>query len=219
MRPLEDLKAGAAQVADILRDRIIKGKIKAGGRLVERHLSAELNVSRTPIREALKLLEADGLIEISMHRGAIVSDYRPEDAFALFDVIAVLESLAAKRVCEIMTASLLQQLEDMHGDMLAHHAAGRRNAYFDLNTVIHDFIIRHAANPVLATTHERLMIRARRGRFLAIMNPDRLSQAVSEHETLMQMFRDGDVGQAATVWERHLRHTGETVAAALRDSE
>ena len=83
VRPLEDPKAGAAQVADILRDRIVKGEIETGERLVERHLSAELNVSRTPIREALKLLEADGLIEISMHRGAIVSDYRAEDGCAL----------------------------------------------------------------------------------------------------------------------------------------
>ena len=137
----------------------------------------------------------------------------------LFDVIAVLESLAAKRVCERMTPSLLQQLEDLHGDMLAHHAAGRRHAYFDLNTAIHDLVIQKAANPVLKTTHERLMIQARRGRFLAIMNPERLAQAVGEHETLMQTFRDGAAAQAATDWERHLRHTGETVAAALRDSE
>lgn len=215
---IEQQKAGAAQVAAILRDRIVKGDIKARDRIIERQLSAELNVSRTPIREALKLLEADGLIEISLHRGAIVSDYRPEEAFALFDVIAVLESLAAKRVCETLTPSVLQRLEDLHGSMLDHHSAGRRRDYFDLNTMIHDFIIRQTKNPVLLATHERLMIRARRGRFLAIMNPERLSQAVSEHETLMDAFRSSDARLAASVWEQHLRHTGETVAAALGDS-
>lgn len=207
--------AGAAQVAAILRDRIVKGDIKAKDRLVERQLSAELNVSRTPIREALKLLEADGLIEISLHRGAIVSDYLPDDALGLFDVISVLESLAAKRVCETLTPAVLQQLEDFHGTMLDHHNAGRRRDYFDLNTIIHDFIIRQAANPMLLETHERLMIRARRGRFLAIMHPERLLQAVSEHETLMQAFRNKDASLAENVWEQHLRHTGETVAAAL----
>ena len=212
---VDQQKAGAAQVAAILRDRIVKGDIKAKDRLVERQLSAELNVSRTPIREALKLLEADGLIEISLHRGAIVSDYLPDDALALFDVISVLESLAAKRVCETLTPAVLQQLEDFHGMMLDHHNAGRRRDYFDLNTIIHDFIIRQAANPMLLETHERLMIRARRGRFLAIMNPERLSQAVSEHETLMQAFRNKDASLAENVWEQHLRHTGETVAAAL----
>lgn len=213
------LQAGAAHVAGVLRDRIVKGEIAAGYRLVERQLSRELNVSRTPIREALKLLEADGLIEISLHRGAVVCEYRPEDAFALFDAIAVLEGLAAKRLCEAMTPDILQELEDLHGMMVGHYRAGRRNDYFDLNTVIHDLIIRRAGNPVLATTHERLMVRARRGRFIAIMNPDRLAHAVSEHEALMHMFRTGDARHAATVWEQHLRHTGEAVAEALRDSK
>jgi len=115
-----------------------------------------------------------------------------------------------------MTASSLQRLEDLHGEMLDHHKAGRTNDYFDLNTVIHDFIVETSANPVLIATHERLMIRARRGRFLAIMNPERLTQAVSEHEDLMQAFRGGDADMAARVWETHLRHTGETVADVLR---
>lgn len=215
---MDSLKAGASHVARLLRDRIVKGEIEAGDRLIERQLSQELDVSRTPIREALKLLEADGLVEISLHRGAIVSEYRPEDASALFDVIAVLEGLAAKRLCERLTPDLLQKLEDLHGTMLEHHRAGRRNDYFDCNTVIHDFIIRHSGNPMLPTTHERLMVRARRGRFIAIMNPVRLAQAVSEHEALMHMFRTGDALHAGTVWEQHLRHTGETVSEALRDS-
>ena len=215
----DSLKAGAAHVAGILRDRIVKGEIAAGDRLVERQLSRELDVSRTPIREALKLLEAEGLIEISLHRGAVVSEYRPEDAFKLFDVIAVLESLAAERLCEKMTSDVLQELEDLHDTMVDHYRAGRKNEYFDYNTVIHDLIVQKAGNPVLATTHERLMIRARRGRFIAIMNPVRLAQAVSEHEALMHMFRTGDARHAATVWEQHLRHTGETVAKALQDSK
>ena len=215
----DSLKAGAAHVAGILRDWIVKGEIAAGDRLVERQLSRELDVSRTPIREALKLLEAEGLIEISLHRGAVVSEYRPEDAFKLFDVIAVLESLAAKRLCEKMTSDVLQELEELHGAMIEHYRASRKNEYFDYNTVIHDLIVRNAGNPVLATTHERLMIRARRGRFIAIMNPLRLAQAVSEHEALMHMFRAGDARHAATVWEQHLRHTGETVAKALQDSK
>lgn len=211
----EHATTGAEHVAAILRDRIVKGELAPLDRIVERRLSAELNVSRTPIREALKLLEADGLIEINLHRGAIVSEYRPEEAVLLFDVIASLEALAARRVTETMTASILHQLEDLHGTMLDHHRAGRTNDYFDLNTVIHDFIIQSCANPVLIATHQRLMIRARRGRFLAIMKPERLEQAVAEHEDLMQAFRDGNAQQASKVWESHLRHTGETITEVL----
>lgn len=207
--------AVAEQVAEVLRDRIVKGELVAGARIVERQLSAELEVSRTPVREALKLLEADGLIDITLHRGAVVSDYRPEEALALFDVISVLESLAARRVCENMHPSTLQQLEDMHSAMLKHHDAGRLDDYFDQNTLIHDFIIQNSANPVLIRTHNRLMIRARRGRYLAILNRSRLEQAIAEHNELMQAFRTADADMAAQVWEKHLRHTGETVAAVL----
>lgn len=215
----ENPKAGVENVAAILRDRIVKGELAPRDRIVERQLSAELDVSRTPVREALKLLEADGLIEISLHRGAVVSEYRPEDAFALFEVIAVLEGLAAKRVCEAMTPDVLQRLEDLHGAMLDHHKAGRTNDYFDMNSVIHDFIIETSANPVLNATHKRLMIRARRGRYLAIMEPERLAQAVTEHEDLMHAFRSKNAAKAAGVWETHLRHTGETVAAVLKSSD
>ncbi|MEL6808845.1 MAG: GntR family transcriptional regulator [Pseudomonadota bacterium] len=214
--PPENPKAGAEHVAAILRDRIVKGELAPRARIVERQLSAELDVSRTPVREALKLLEADGLIEISLHRGAIVSEFRPEDAFTLFEVIAVLEGLAAKRVCERITPDILQHLEDLHGTMLNHHKAGRTNGYFDTNTVIHDFIIQTSANPVLITTHQRLMIRARRGRYLAIMEPERLTQAIGEHEELMDAFRARQESKAAGIWETHLRHTGQTVAAVLR---
>lgn len=212
-------KAVAEEVAAILRDRIVKGELAPLDRIVERRLSAELNVSRTPIREALKLLESDELITISLHRGAHVSQYRPEDAEALFDVISVLEGLAARRLAEGITPATLQHLEDLHGEMLEFHRLGAATDYFDINTVIHDIIVNHCGNPVLAANHRRLIARARRGRYLAIVDPHRLAQAVAEHEAIMQAFRARDPDMAARVWETHLRHTGETVADVLRAAQ
>ncbi|MCV3273446.1 GntR family transcriptional regulator [Roseobacter sinensis] len=217
--PSEKSEAVAERVAAILRDRIVKGELAPRDRIVERRLSAELHVSRTPVREALKLLEADGLIEITHHRGALVSEYRSEDAVRLFDVIAVLEGLAARRLAEQMSAATLQQLEDFHGQMLEHHRAGRSEQYFDLNTMIHDVIVGNCGNPVVADTHRRLIARARRGRFLAIMDPERLDQAVDEHQQLMRALRASDPSAASDIWETHLRHTGDTLAALLSRHE
>jgi DNA-binding GntR family transcriptional regulator len=217
--PGESTKAVAERVADLLRDRIVKGDLAPHDRLVERHLSAELAVSRTPIREALKLLEADGLIEISLHRGAQVAPYRATDALRLFDVISVLEGLAARRLAESISPAVLDRLEELHTRMLRHHARGRATEYFDVNTTIHDTIVAACANPVLVETHQRLIARARRGRFLAIMEPARLAQAVGEHEAVMEAFRARDGAAAAQVWEQHLRHTGETVAGVLAAQE
>lgn len=213
--PSETSKAAAERVASILRDRIVKGELAPLDRLVERRLSAELDVSRTPVREALKLLEADGLIEITLHRGALVSVFGPDEAVHLFDVISSLESLAAERLAKTITPDSLQELEDLHGVMLEHYRLDRISDYFDTNTLIHDLIVTSCRNPIVIETHRRLIARARRGRFMAIMNRDRLDQAVGEHESLMQAFRLRDPSSAAEIWKTHLLHTGETLAEVL----
>lgn len=218
---LEPRVAGNADathaVAEKLRDRIVRGDLPPGTRIVERKLSAELQVSRTPVREALKLLRADGLIEISLHRGAHVASYGADDALNLFDVIAALESRAARHLTTRIHARLLDQLEGLHAQVVHHYRRGALEPYFAANSAVHDLIVAECGNPELSDAHRRLMMRARRGRFLAIMDSDRWAQAVNEHEDLMTALRLGDAAAAADVWDRHLQHTGKAVAAILRD--
>ncbi len=213
--------ATAGRVAELLRDRIISGHLRPGARIVERTLSAELAVSRTPVREALKLLEADGLIEISLHRGAMVTHYTADETARLFDILAVMESLAAERLAERLAAGdaaeALEQLEALHARMLALHDAQDSLGYFDANTAIHDAIVAACGNPTLQESRDRLVVRARRGRYLAIMRPARWRQAVDEHEQLMEALRRRDPAAAATIWRTHLRHTGDAIAGLLRD--
>lgn len=205
----------AEQVAGVLRNRIVVGEMPSGARIIERLVSAELNVSRTPVREALKLLQADGLIEISRHRGARVTEYTPYEALELFDVIAALESLAAERLATTLSIDTLADLEELHARMLTYHRAGAIEPYFDTNTQIHDMVIRACGNAALEEAHRRVTARARRGRFLAIMNPARLKQAAEEHEELMVALRRKDSAAAAAIWRTHLLHTGQTLAAVL----
>ncbi|RIX98230.1 GntR family transcriptional regulator [Aureimonas flava] len=207
--------AMAARVADTLRERIVRGSLEPGARIVERRLSAELEVSRTPIREALKLLEADGLIQISRNRGAQVTGYPAEEALQLFDVIAVLEGLAAERLARTIQPPLLARFEGLHAEMLSHFRHRTLDAYFNANSAIHDLIVASCANPRLAENHQRLMLRARRGRFLAIMSDDRWKQSVDEHEQLMEALRKRDAAAAFATWRMHLDHTGATVARVL----
>jgi len=214
--PNGDVTAVAEWVADVLRDRIIKGALPAGARIVERKLSAELDVSRTPVREALKLLHADSLIEISRNKGAQVTTYSALQTLQLFDVIASLESLAAERLAERITKDQLDALEHLHAAMLAHHHAGEADAYFDINSEIHDTILATCGNPVLQQMHTKMMARARRGRFMAIMDPDRLTTAVQEHEQLMAAFRAKNAEAARQIWREHLLNTGQSVTDVLR---
>ncbi|SFR01481.1 GntR family transcriptional regulator [Poseidonocella sedimentorum] len=214
--PAHETPTATAQwVAETLRDRIVKGVYPAGSRIVERAISTELNVSRTPVREALKLVAADGLIVISRNKGAQVLQYGAEDALALFDVIAALESLAAERLAARMDAETLDVFEEMHDRMMTYYKIGNHTDYFDTNTEIHDAIVQRCGNEILAGEHRKLMARARRGRFLAIMRPERLTEAIKEHDALMEALRQKDPARAARIWRTHLLHTGDTVAALL----
>ena len=209
--------AMALAVVRYLRDAVVTGKLKPGDRIVERQLSTELRISRTPIREALKLMELDGLVSISRHRGAEVTAFTPHEALQLFDVISVLEGLAARRTAQTIDAGTLDRLEDLHSQMAFHYNRSQIDPYFSINSAIHDAVVSACGNPELAATHARLMLRARRGRYMAIMSPERWRQSVAEHEALMAALRARDPDAAAEAWTAHLRHTGETLAMALAD--
>lgn len=213
--PLSRRVPFARQIADTLRDMIIRGEAAPGSRIVERSLCATLNVSRTPLREALKLLEAEGLVEISQNRGARIMSFTRAEASNLFEVISGLESLAAEIAAARMPADDLALLEEMHARMCVHYERREKDPYFALNSAIHDAIMRASANPVLIATHAALMLRARRGRYMAILDPDRWAESVDEHEALMEALRRRDAEAARRVWRRHLARTGETVCAVL----
>jgi len=208
-------RAAAESVAAILRERIVKGDLSPGDRIVERRLSAELSVSRTPVREALKLLQADGLVNISRNSGARVAEYTAKEVLGLFDVIASLESLAAQRFAERITVAEMDRLEELHDTMLTYYKVGSTEDYFEVNSAIHDEVIRGSGNPSIAEAHRRLIARARQGRFLAIADPSRIRQAVAEHEALMEALRARASDKAAKIWRTHLLHTGEASAAMI----
>ncbi|WP_207907737.1 GntR family transcriptional regulator [Ancylobacter aquaticus] len=209
----------AHQVANNLRDRIIRGDLPPGDRIVERTLCETLAVSRTPLREALKLLEAEGLVEISQHKGARIMSFTAEEASNLFEVIAGLESLAAEIAAGRIEAAELDELADMHARMMVHYRRREKDPYFELNSAIHDRIVHLSLNPILIATHASLMLRARRGRYIAIVDPLRWEESVGEHEALMAALHAHDTEAARRAWKRHLLRTGETVCAVLAEAD
>ncbi len=216
--PLDSVAATEAlaeQVAAHVRDLIIRGVLRPGERIVERRLCQSLGVSRTPMREALKLLWQDSLVELSRNRGARVAPYGAPEAKSLFEVIATLEAMAAACFCRQASPDTMARLETLHEQMLSHRKALRLDDYFDTNSAIHDLIIEGAGNATLAESHRRLMLRARRGRYMAIMDDARWEQAVQEHEALMATLRAGAAEAAGAVWREHLLNTGRSVVSVL----
>lgn len=202
-------------VADRLRSMILEGELDPGAHLVEASLCKLLKVSRTPLREALKVLATEELVEFSPHRGARITILSAQEARELFETIAGLESLAAELAAARMSAEALEELNALHAAMRGHFDRNERPEYFALNSRIHQGIVTQAGNSVLKSTHERLMYRASRGRYMAILSPGRWVQAMEEHEAVMEAFRQRDSAAAARIWRVHLSHTGEEVEHRL----
>jgi len=203
-------------VVDRLRDMIVEGQYAPAERLHEITLAETLGVSRTPVREALKLLANEGLVQLLPGRGARVGRQTPEGVLELFEVISGLERLAAELAAVRMTKRDLERLQKLHDRMAAHFRAGERHDYFLLNHQIHTTIVALARNETLATTHAGLMLRARWGRYTALASPERWAEAMGEHDDLMAALAARDAAKAGDILFRHDRRTGETTRNMLR---
>ena len=204
------------QVADRLRDMVVHGELVPGEKVPVAALSQTLGVSLTPLREALKVLAEEGLVELTPNRGARVIPYTAEEAEALFEVIAGLESLAAELAAKRMSDEDLANLEAAHKQMKSYFDEKKRDQYFEINSHIHEKIVRYSSNDILINTHAKLMVRANRGRYIAIVDPERWSEAMGEHDAVMEAFRARDAERAGRIWHVHLLRSGQAIQKALR---
>jgi DNA-binding GntR family transcriptional regulator len=201
-----------------LRDMIIEGELAPGTRLRERELTAWLGVSRTPLREALKVLAAERLIELTPNRGARIASLSEVEIRHMFELMGALEGLAGRLAAVRASEADLLELNAMHLQMRAHYVRRELPAYFRLNQAIHRRIVAAAGNPLLAQSYDQLAGRIRRPRFLASQwSPERWAQAVDEHEGIMTALtaRDGD--RLAALLEAHLAHKAEALLKHLCD--
>ncbi len=202
-----------------IRDMIVHGELASGERINEMELCEVLGVSRTPIREALKVLAAEGLVELLPNRGSRVTTPSTDEIVNLFAVIAALERLAAETVTLQASAQALGQLRALHDEMLQRYAEQDRDRYFELNHRIHETIIAMADNPQLTRTHADLMTRARRPRFVAITTDGRWEESVKEHELVMAAMELRDARFAGEIVYRHVLKTGTAYIQSLASAK
>lgn len=207
------------QVAERLRAMIVNGEMEVGKKIPFTEIAEKLGVSLTPLREAIKILAEEQLVELTPNRGARVLPVSVEETVALFEVIAEMESLGAKLAAERMTEAELADLESMHAEMREYYETGNLDAYFEVNSRIHAAIMANSHNPVLLHTHQKMNVRVARVRFIAVHENQRWAQAMQEHEDVMQAFRDRDPERAANIWRIHLQESGRVTIGVLQAKE
>ena len=202
------------QAASRLRLSIVRGDLAPGQPLLENELSDALGVSRTPLREALKQLASEGLVELRLNRSAIVAPLRHDETIELFEALSGIERCAAELAAARMVARDVEQLEALQGRIEVHHARGEMREYFELNQQIHRAIVGFARNGVLKATHDILLPRAERARFLGLSVLGRWEESVRDHREILDALKARDADRAGQLLGHHVRRTGEVVAGS-----
>ncbi len=201
-----------------LRDLVVEGELAPGSRVPERALCASFGVSRTPLREALKVLASEGLLELLPNRGAQVARLTRADIDEMFPVMGALEALAGELACQRVSDEEIAEIRALHYQMVLHRTRRDRPEYFRLNQRIHARILEIAGNATLARLYAGLSGRVRRARYLANMSEARWAHAVEEHEAILDALARRDGPRLARILKQHLANKCETVKESLIDS-
>ena len=191
-------------VAARLRAMVFDGELTPDAFIDETTLADAWQVSRTPLREALKVLAAEGLVELVPHRGCRVTQLSTEDADALFPVMALLEGRCAFEASSKASVEDLHQLQRLHDELERHAAAHDIDGYYRANHDFHSFVQRLADNRWLdrVTSDLRRFMRLMRGRQLAL--PGRIEASINEHRVLIDAFVQRDAARAERAMHDHL---------------
>ena len=203
------------EVVGRVRDMIVEGRLAADTRIHEGRLCEQLGVSRTPLREALKVLAMEGLVDLSPNRGAIVRAITPKDMRDMLRVLGQLEALAGELACAAAADADVAAIEEMHARMMAHYAQRNRMEYFKLNQAIHSAIVRLADNPTLQSLHESLQARIKRIRYVGNDRDGQWADAVGDHEAMVAALRARDGAALGRVLKGHLERTWDRVANVM----
>jgi DNA-binding GntR family transcriptional regulator len=204
------------EVATRLRQRIIEGELAPGVKLNERELSERLKVSRTPLREAIKMLAAEGLVELLPNRGAVVAQMSEQDVIDTFEVIAGLEGLSGELAAQRISDAELAEIRALHFEMLAAHARRDLPTYYALNARIHGRINAAARNAVLTQTWQTVNARLQSLRFRSNLDESKWQQAVREHERMVELLATHDAPALRALMISHLLVKRDAVLELLR---
>jgi DNA-binding GntR family transcriptional regulator len=199
-----------------LSSMILRGELPPGSRLNERRCCEQLQVSRTPLRQAVKVLAFDGLVELLPNRGAWIAPLSVAETAGTFEVLALLERRAARHAAKRLSDAAIQELYRMHEAMLAYSREHDSENQLQVDLRIHRTIVEAAGNPVLANVHEGLAKKVERARYLASMPADRVRRSMEEHEAIIQAIGARDSPGLAAALYVHCVNTSEAVVGAVR---
>ena len=200
---------------DILRQAIITNKLAPGARLLEEHLARELNVSRTPLREALKVLENEGFVQRLLSGGYQVALLSDKELDNLYSIRLVLEGLAARQAAQHITVEALEALEEWNEQMKSYWLKKRNEEALQAGRSFHGEIYRASQNENLAVLLLRLGDQIARYRYYSIVH--RVPEAYEDHSAILAALRARNPEQAEALSQEHVQIEHRLVLSKMRE--
>lgn len=207
------------QVEEKLREAIASGVFSPGQRLIERELCEILGVGRTSVREALRQLEAEGLIESLPHRGPSVSSISIDEAEQLYALRGLLEGYAGEQCAARADAAFLARLDRAVAAFVAAAGSGDREALVSTKTAFYDLLLNGCGNKFVAQTLTGLHNRINFLRFTSMTQPDRLTDSIAEIRGIAAAIRSGDVAAAGEACRRHIENAAQVALDYMRAAQ
>jgi DNA-binding GntR family transcriptional regulator len=198
------------QVYANLRAGILDNTYPPGAALPEEALAAKLNVSRVPVREALRRLSAEGLVVIKPRQGATVIELTPKQFLDAYQVREALEVLAVRLAVPKLTTADLDQLDALHQAMQTASEADDPDAFFAANAEFHGFLVEKAENGDLKSIYDSLIDRMRRYRAPSLDLRGGMATSIDEHAAILSAVRAGNTDEAARLIAEHI-HVPQSV--------
>ncbi len=209
--PLRDV------VFNTLRDAILTGKLVPGERLMENQLADKLGVSRTPVREALRMLELENLVELVPRKGAQVLDMSEKDIINVLEVRSALEGLAISLACKKISKEELQQLKNMEVDFERAVADNDVEHFVDIDEDFHDLIFAATGNDKLIQIYKNLRIQLYRYRMAQAKNDTSMPTIVAHHRGIIRAIENHDAEEGAAVAQGHIKYQTESILRFVRN--
>lgn len=203
------------EVARRLRALIQSGELKPAARLNEAELAARFGISRTPLREAIKILATEGLLDLLPNRGSRVASISLAEIEEMAEVIAGLEATAGELACRMATEAEIDAIADLHARMAEAYERRDVPSYFELNRTIHDAIMAAARNAPLQGIYANLSGRIQRARYTAHKTPDQWRRALADHERMVDLLRQRDGEALGRLMREHVRSKKPVIAASF----
>jgi len=203
------------ELVSVVRNMIIEGELRPGSRIAELRLCSRFGVSRTPLREALKVLSAEGLVRLLPNKGATVVRVTHREVEEAVPILGTLEALAGELACERIDKERLEQIKSTHRQMVEHFQRSETQPYHELNRAVHEAIFEAADNKTLSETYNMLKARLISLLVISPQSPRQWAAAVDDHEQMLAALEAGDSAQFAQIARGHVRRRAEVMHTAV----